>query len=90
MWNAFLFSDGGRRFDREVRFGISVLGSDYDLGLSLFYRLRHGNGRHRHGFLFYNDHLLDRIWGRNCFSPLSFPLVFLPLNEFYLGFLSVI
>ncbi|MDR2245349.1 MAG: hypothetical protein LBE17_01540 [Treponema sp.] len=90
MWSAFLYPDGGRRFDSGVPLMISVPDSNYDLGLSLFHRLRHGNGRHRHGFLFYNNHLLDRIWGRNRFSPLSLPIVFLPLNEFYLGFLNVI
>jgi hypothetical protein len=73
--------------------GVSVPGGDYDLGLSLFYRLRRRNrsgGGRRYGFLFYNDHLFDGALGRNRFSYRGFAIAFLPLNEFYFGFLGVI
>jgi hypothetical protein len=86
---AFRFPDGGC-FCRGGIPGIPVPGGDYDLGLRLFYRLLRRSGGRRNGFLLYLDHLFDRVWERNRFFPLGFLIVFLPLNEFYLGFLGVI
>jgi hypothetical protein len=95
--DAFLFLDEDC-FDRRFIPSVSVSGGDYDLGLNFFYRLLYRNNGRRnryryrrgHGFLFYPDHHFGRVGGRNRFFPLSFLIVFLPLNEFYFGFLGVI
>jgi hypothetical protein len=88
-WNASRFFNGNR-FGGRLPFRVSVFSGDDDLRLSLFYRLLRWNGGCRRGFLFYNDHLFDRVGGRNRFSPLGLPIVSLPFNEFYFGFLNVI
>jgi hypothetical protein len=86
---ARLFFDGNC-FGRGFPFSVSVSGGDYDLRLSLFYRLLlRGGGRGR-GFLFYNDYFFDGARRRNRFFLPDILIVFLPLNEFHLGFLDVI
>jgi hypothetical protein len=77
-------------FIRRIHSGAAGLGGNYDPGLSLFHRFRHGNDGWRHRFLFYDDHLLDSTGGRNRFFSLGFVIGLLPLNKFHFGFLDVI